>query len=81
MNTEVFADTTYRIIALHDREIVGQTAETPELAKLVAPDVDRTEVRLGLERTDWGNRHGTPQRVRTVLVAAEKHPGEWDLAS
>ena len=76
-----YADTTYRVIAIEDREIVGQTAATPELAKLVAPDTDRTRFRFGLERTDWGEHYGKPRAIRTVLIDAENRPGEWELRS
>jgi len=73
-------DTTYRLVVLGDREIVGQTAATPELAKLVPPKVRRT-VRLGLEQTDWGEHYGKPRAIRTVLIDAETSPGEWELGA
>ena len=76
-----YADTTYRVFVIENREAVGQTAATPELAKLVAPRVDRTRFRLGLERTDWGEQYGKPRAVRSVLIDAESRPGEWELGS
>ena len=71
--------TTYRVKTLGDDEIVGQTAATPELAKLVAPEVDRQRFRLGLEQTDWGDQYGKPRPIRTVLLEAESKPGEWTV--
>lgn len=71
-------DSTYRLVVIGDRESAGETAATPELAKLVPPEVGR-ERRLGLERTDWGEHFGKPRAIRTVLIEAETVPGEWVL--
>lgn len=70
-------DVTYRVVSLSS-DWAGKTAATPELAKLVAGDLDRSG-RLGLERTDWIDHFGKPKAHRTVLVDAENHPGEWEL--
>ena len=73
-------DSTYRVVVLGgDRDITGQTADTPELAKLVPPDVDRSKFRLGVERTDWDEHFGKPRAVRTVLIEAETKPNEWKV--
>lgn len=58
---------------------LGQTALTPQLAKLVPGDLVRTDRRLGMERTDWADNFGKPKAVRTVLVDAESAPGEWTI--
>jgi hypothetical protein len=72
---------TYRLIALGDPNNVGQTALTPELAKLVPGNLDRGNQRLGLERTDWGEHYGKPKVVRSVLIDAESTPGEWTIGA
>ena len=72
-------DSTFRLVVLGNREITGQTAASPELAKLVPPDVDRSEYRLGMERTDWGENYGKPRAIRTVLIEAEPAPGVWEV--
>ena len=47
-------DTTYRLIALNDRNNYGQTAATPELAKLVPGDLNRSNQRWALSaRIGW----------------------------
>jgi len=74
-------DTTYRLIVLGDRNNVGQTALTPELAKLVPGDLFRENCRLGMERTDWADHLGKPKIVRTVLIDAESAPGEWAIGT
>jgi hypothetical protein len=71
-------DTTYRCINLVDPSEVGQTAATPELARLVAGYLSRT-CRIGLERTDWTDHLGKMKANRSVIVEAENHPGEWTL--
>jgi hypothetical protein len=71
-------NTTYRVISLSGPELTGKTAATPELAKLVAGDLDRSRL-LGMERTDWADNFGKPKACRTVLVDAEDRPGEWEL--
>ena len=72
---------TYRLIVLGEPNNVGQTALTPELAKLVPGNLDRGKQRLGMERTDWGEQYGKPKTVRTVLIDAESAPGEWTLGA
>jgi hypothetical protein len=74
-NTEA----TYRLIVLGDRNNVGQTALTPELARLVPGDLVRGNQRLGMERTDWVDHFGKPKVARTVLVDAESAPAEWTI--
>ena len=70
-----------RLIVLGDRNNVGQTALTAELAKLVPGDLVRGDQRLGMERTDWVDHFGKPKIVRTVLVDAESAPGEWTIGT
>ena len=71
---------TYRVVSLGDSTWTGKTAATPELAKLAAADFERGEV-VGLERTDWGDHFGKPKVLRTVLIDAERRPGEWKLGA
>lgn len=70
--------TTYRLIVLGDPGNAGQTALTPELAKLAPGNLSR-HGRLGLERTDWGDQYGKPKALRTVLVEAEGQSNEWTI--
>jgi hypothetical protein len=72
-------DATYRLVVLGLEGVTGQTAATAELAKLLPPDIDRAKYRLGLECTDWGDHYGKPRAMRTVLIEAESHPGEWEV--
>ena len=71
-------DTTYRCVNLVDPSEVGQTAATPELARLAAWGLSRT-CRIGLERTDWVDQYGKMKVNRSVLIEAEDHPGQWTL--
>lgn len=74
-------DTTYRLIVL-GRDKVGETALTPDLARLVPGSIlsgIRHKCRLGIERTDWIDDAGRPKPVRSVLVDAESAPGEWTI--
>ncbi len=73
-------DTTYRLVALGDHTNVGQTAATPELAKLVPGNLYREGNRLGIERTDWVDHFGKPKVHRTILIEAESRPGEWKIS-
>jgi hypothetical protein len=70
--------TTYRLTSLVDRNAVGQTAATPELAKLVPGGLPRSE-RLGVEQTDWIENFDRPKAVRSILIEAEDFPGQWEL--
>ena len=70
--------TTYRLVSLVDRSQVGQTAATPELAKLVPADLDRSQ-RLGIEQTDWVEHFDKLKVHRSILVDAEDSPGQWAL--
>jgi hypothetical protein len=63
---------TYRVVSLANG-YSGKTAATPELAKLAAGDLDRSE-RLGLEQTYWEENFGKPKASHTVLIAA---PSGW----
>ncbi|BBO06306.1 hypothetical protein SG09_56560 [Bradyrhizobium ottawaense] len=73
-------ETTYRLIELGDRTNAGQTALTPELARLVPGDLARyADTRLGIERTDWVEHFGKPKIARTILIEAETHPHEWKI--
>jgi len=67
--------TTFRLVDLEERQF-GQTALTPELAKLSLGEFGRAN-KLGLERTDWDNQNGRPKPVRTILIEAENTAGEW----
>ena len=72
-------DTTYRIVSIAHGGYFGKTAATPELAKLAAGDLDRSE-RLGLEKTIWGvDNYGKPKALRTVSLAQKSGPenGPW----
>ncbi len=71
-------ETTFRLILLGDRTRTGQTAATPELARLVPGDLDRSE-RLGIEQTDWADQFGKMKAQRSILIEAEDHPGQWRL--
>lgn len=71
-------NTTYRLIVLGDNGNAGQTALTPQLAKLAPGNLIR-HGRLGLERTDWGDHYGKPKALRTVLVEAENQADEWAI--
>ena len=66
-------DTTFRVIDLANRENVGPTAATPELAKLAARSMMRNRLnsRFALEKTDWAEEYGKPKPRRTVIVEAE----------
>ncbi len=71
---------TYRLVSLTSDNVVGRTAATPELAKLVPPDeIDRSIEIFGLERTEWNTTQGKLHRERTVLVEVEAYPNEWKL--
>lgn len=72
-------ETTFRLVALGERDNVGQTALTSGLAKLVPGDLVRGNNRLGMERTDWVDHFGKPKPARTVLIDAESAPGEWTI--
>ena len=73
-------NTTYRCLNLVDRTEVGQTAATPELAKLVADGVSRA-FRIGMEQTDWIDHFGKMKVHRSILIDAENSPGEWQLGA
>ena len=45
--------TTFRLISLEDRSLKGQTAASPELARLVPGEIQAGKQRLGMEQTDW----------------------------
>lgn len=72
---------TYRLVSLDpDCDIVGQTAITPELAKLVPGGLGPIRsTLLGIERTDWAMSSNKPQVVRSILIEAESTPGEWEI--
>jgi hypothetical protein len=72
-------DTTFRLIDISDRDNCGQTAASPDLALLVPGNLQREGKRLGMERTDWAEHFGKPKVVRTILIAAESRPGEWEI--
>jgi hypothetical protein len=70
-------DVTFRLIVLGERNNVGLTAITPELAKLVPGDLVRGNRRLGMERTEWVDNFGKLKVHRTILIDAESSAGEW----
>ncbi len=74
-------DTTYRLIVLGDRENCGETAASPDLAKLVPGNLNRANQRLGMERTDWADHFGKMRVHRSILVEAETQPGEWTIGA
>jgi hypothetical protein len=76
-------DTTYRLVVLGNPEMVGRTAASPELAKLVPGDIPirGRDERLGLERTDWVDHFGKMKINRSILIEAENRPGEWDIGA
>ncbi|HWE72212.1 MAG TPA: hypothetical protein VG328_03565 [Stellaceae bacterium] len=76
-------DTTYRLIVLGNPDMIGLTAATPDLAKLVPGDIpchDRKE-RLGMERTEWIENYGRMKVNRSVVIEAENQPGEWAIGA
>lgn len=81
-------DTTYRMVVLHASGMYtyGQTAASPELAKIATGHLLRETIqsngprRLGIERTDWTtDDEGILHPHRTVLVEVEPEPGTWDI--
>jgi hypothetical protein len=73
-------DTTYRVIDLADRENVGHTAATPELAKLAAGRMERMpSSRFALEQTDWDEEYGKPKRSRSIIIEAEDPSERWNV--
>ncbi|MGH6975457.1 MAG: hypothetical protein ACREED_00365 [Stellaceae bacterium] len=76
-------DTTYRLVVLGNPDMVGRTAASPELAKLVPGDIPtrgRTE-RLGMERTEWVQHFEKMKVNRSILVTAESRPNEWTIGT
>jgi hypothetical protein len=73
-------DETYRLVELGGKGRKGGTALSSNLAKLVPGDLDRSE-RLGMERTEWEDYFGKKRPHRTVLIEAERRPGEWVLGA
>jgi hypothetical protein len=74
-------DTTYRLVVIGDRDNVGQTAASRELAMLVPGGLSRGNQRLGIEQTDWVDHFGKMKINRTILVDAEQQPGEWVIGT
>lgn len=86
-------DVTFRLIALDPQcGIVGQTALTSDLARLVPGGLNDSKVRekyrLGIERTDWQTEPrrgfgsaGGLRPVRSVLIDAESRLGEWMIGA
>jgi hypothetical protein len=83
-------DVTYRLVCLGS-DLTGQTALTPDLARLVPGGLDHPDIRpkyrLGIERTDWVPEGGRMPRgaglrpYRTILIEAESRPGEWTIGT
>lgn len=73
-------NTTYRLVALIDRTQTGETAASPDLAKLVPADLSRS-IRLGMEQTDWSENFGKMKVNRSILIDAESKPDEWQLGA
>ncbi len=75
-------DTTYRVIDLADRENVGQTAATPELAKLAAGHMWRSDKsRFALEQTEWIEEYGKSKPRRSVIIEAEDSSDPWRVGT
>lgn len=79
--------TTYRMIMIGARGMytVGNTASTPELARLATGSLIRDahggDKMLGIERSEWRvhARTGDLEVYLTVLVEAETAPGTWTI--
>lgn len=69
-------DITYRVVNLNDRNRYGPTAISPELAKRGLGGVDLGSP-LGLERTEWIAMPDRMKAHRTILIEAERKPGDW----
>jgi hypothetical protein len=74
-------DTTYRLIDLANPNNVGQMAASPKLAKLVPGLLDRSNKRLGIERTEWISKFGKLEPQRSTVVAVEDAPDEWVIGA
>ncbi len=71
-------DITYRVVLPGDRNHVGQTGATPDLAKLGAGDLNRDD-KLAMERTEWLQLPDRMKANRSILIDAENRPNEWKL--
>jgi hypothetical protein len=76
-------ETTYRVVDLANRENQGQTAATPDLAKLATQSItrDAATTRLALERTDWVDDYGKPKPRRSVIIEAENPSEPWSTGA
>ena len=73
-------DTTYRVIDLAGHQHTGQTAATPQLAKLAVGNLSRFEdSRFAVEQTDWADLDGTPRVRRSVIIEAEDPADPWKV--
>lgn len=71
-------EVTFRVIQLNDRNRVGPTAATPELAKLAAATVDfSNDESLAMERTEWISLTDRMKPHRTIVTEAQTEPGTW----
>ena len=71
-------EVTFRVIQLNDRNRVGPTAATPELAKLAAAAVDfGSDETLAMERTEWISLPDRMKAHRTIVTEAQTEPGKW----
>lgn len=73
---------TYRVVVIGEKAH-GETALTPELAKLFSGGIARQgrDLLIGMTRTDWCVDNGDGRMVpyRTVLIDAEQNAGDWVL--
>lgn len=75
-------ETTYRIVDLADRDQVGLTAASPELAKLAAAALLRgPKTRFALEQTDWEDAWGKAKPRRSIIIEAEDPVTPWDIGN
>lgn len=72
-------ETTYRLVSLENKGVVGHTAASPELAKLVPGEIQEGEERLGIERTDWIEQFDKMKIHRSILIDAESKAGDWKI--
>jgi hypothetical protein len=73
-------NTTYRIVDLADRENVGQTAATADLALLAAGSMARNgNSRFAIEETDWIEEQGRHKPRRSVIIEAEDPSNPWKV--
>ena len=74
-------EVTFRVIQLNDRNRVGPTTATPELAKQAAAPIDfNSDALLAMERTEWISLPDRMKAHRTIVTEAQTEPGKWPAA-